>query len=192
MMESKVHILEFDTGARLRDLRTASGMTLEELAIASGVSRAMISRTERGEASPTAALLARLATALGHSLSTFFAVDQPADPFNPFDRQHVWKDPDTGYLRRAVSPPGTGSAIDIVDVVLPPGKRVSFPPQASSRGIVQHVWVLDGVLSMELQGTVRELRTGDCLFHDIGLGHSFINPGRTPVRYAVVLENRRK
>lgn len=168
------------------------GMTLEELALASGVSRAMISRIERGETSPTAALLARLAAALGHSLSTFFAVDQPVDPFNPVDRQHVWKDPETGYVRRAVSPAGTGSGIDIVDVVLPAGKRVSFPPQASSRGIVQHVWILDGSLNMEVQGTVREMRTGDCLFHDIGLGHSFINPAQNPVRYAVVLENRRK
>lgn len=166
-------------------------MTLEALAHASGVSRAMISRIERGEASPTAVLLARLATALGHSLSSFFASGEGAAPFLPAEAQHVWTDPETGYVRRAVSPPGTGAGVDIVDVVLPPGKQVNFPPQASSQGIFQHVWVLNGRLVMRVRETEWDMHTGDCLFHDIGIGHSFINPGPDPVRYVVVLEHRR-
>jgi DNA-binding XRE family transcriptional regulator len=43
------------------------------LPTASGVSRAMISRIERGEASPTAQLLSRLCAALDLTLSAFFA-----------------------------------------------------------------------------------------------------------------------
>ena len=54
-------------------LRVERGLTLDQLADLSGVSRAMISRIERSEASPTAALLARLCSALGVSLSVFFA-----------------------------------------------------------------------------------------------------------------------
>ena len=45
---------------KLRRLRADAGLTLDELAARSGVSRAMISRIERAEASPTAGLLARL------------------------------------------------------------------------------------------------------------------------------------
>ena len=58
---------------RLKRLRVERGLTLDQLADLSGVSRAMISRIERSEASPTAALLARLCSALGVSLSVFFA-----------------------------------------------------------------------------------------------------------------------
>ncbi len=61
-------------------MRTARGMTLDGLAAQSGVSRAMISRIERGEASPTAQLLARLCSALGTTLSRFFAFQQPESP----------------------------------------------------------------------------------------------------------------
>ena len=61
---------------RLQALRHAQGLTLDELAARSGVSRAMISRVERAEASPTAALLARLCEALGLSLSAFFADEE--------------------------------------------------------------------------------------------------------------------
>jgi len=57
--------LDIAIGTRLRNLRITRSLTLDELAAEAGVSRAMISRIERAEASPTAALLARLCAALG-------------------------------------------------------------------------------------------------------------------------------
>lgn len=184
--------MEKFTADRVRTLRLGAGLTLDMLSERSGVSRAMISRIERGETSPTAALLARLTASLGHSLSSFFAGAQEAEPFWPHHRQHVWADPETGYVRRAVSPPASGSGIDLVEVVLPSGKHVRFPPQASSEGICQHVWVLAGVLVIEVAGVTHRLETGDCLYHDIGIGHSFRNETGEPVRYAVVLEHGRR
>src|SRR3981189_3728363 len=55
--------------ATVRDARTAKGMSVAALAEASGVSRAMIGKIERGEVQPTAALLGRLSAALGSTLS---------------------------------------------------------------------------------------------------------------------------
>ncbi len=192
IMEKIDTIIDSFTAERVKALRQATGLTLDMLAERSGVSRAMISRIERGETSPTAALLARLAAALGHSLSSFFAAGEAAEPFWPRKRQHVWIDPQTGYLRRAVSPPATGSGVDLVEVFLPAGKQVQFPPQASSRGLCQHVWVLQGELMLDVAGVSHRLGTGDCLYHDIGIGHAFRNPTDKPVRYAVVLEHGRK
>ncbi len=60
IMENESDPLESAIGERLRQLRMARNQTLYDLAGASGVSRAMISRIERGEASPTAQLLSRL------------------------------------------------------------------------------------------------------------------------------------
>lgn len=192
IMENEDTIVDSFTAGRVKTLRQSTGLTLEMLSERSGVSRAMISRIERGETSPTAALLARLAAALGHSLSSFFAAGEAAEPCWPRERQHVWTDPETGYVRRAVSPPATGSGVDLVDVTLPAGKRVQFPPQASSVGIFQHVWVLQGVLLMEVAGVSHRLETGDCLYHDIGIGHGFLNPTHEPVRYVVVLEHGKR
>lgn len=98
--------LEQAIGIRIRKLRQERGLTLDELAEASGVSRAMISRIERAEASPTASLLARICAALGRSLSAFFAEDgHQVSPLARRQEQQVWRDPETGYLRRAVSRP---------------------------------------------------------------------------------------
>ena len=60
MMENEDHILDRSIGERIKTLRAENGLTLDRLASESGVSRAMISRIERGEASPTASLLARI------------------------------------------------------------------------------------------------------------------------------------
>ena len=59
--------------ARLLAERTSRGWNLEQLAERSGVSRAMISKVERGESSPTAAVLGRLSAAFGLTLSQLLA-----------------------------------------------------------------------------------------------------------------------
>ncbi|MBA1348713.1 helix-turn-helix transcriptional regulator [Rhizobium indicum] len=180
--------LEQAIGIRIRTLRQEKALTLDELAAASGVSRAMISRIERAEASPTASLLARICAALGLSLSAFFAEEGQASPLARRQEQQVWRDPETGYLRRSVSPPGTASDVDIVEVEFPPGARVSFPPHASAHGMTQHIWLFDGELEMTAGETVYRLRPGDCLFMPVGEGHVFHNPGNAPSRYCVVLD----
>ena len=181
--------LDIAIGTRLRNLRITRSLTLDELALASGVSRAMISRIERAEASPTAALLARLCAALGLSLSAFFAEEgSAASPLVRRDEQQVWRDPETGYLRRSVSPPGSDAQVDIIEVTFPAGARVSFPPHAASRGMTQHIWLFEGLLEMTTADAVHRLHPGDCLHMPVGDGHVFHNPGDGPARYCVVLE----
>src|SRR6266478_9007342 len=58
---------------RLRAEREARGWTIADLAALSGVSKAMISKIERAEASPTAMLLGRLSGAFGLTLSRLLA-----------------------------------------------------------------------------------------------------------------------
>ncbi|WP_411034368.1 helix-turn-helix domain-containing protein [Shinella sp. BYT-45] len=185
-------LLESAIGERLRLLRTARSQTLEDLAVASGVSRAMISRIERGEASPTAQLLARLCAALDLTLSAFFAFsEEGGDPLSRREAQPVWRDPETGYQRRAVSPSNTPSRVEVVEVTFPPGARIAYPPETARAGMTQHVWLFSGVLRMTIAGTVHDLRPGDCLYMSITEGHVFENPGDEPAHYAVVLDRGR-
>jgi transcriptional regulator with XRE-family HTH domain len=79
--------MDIDTllAARVRGLRKARGATLDLLAQRSGVSRSMISLIERGETSPTAAVLSKLASALDVPLATLFDA-VPADTPSPLAR----------------------------------------------------------------------------------------------------------
>ena len=188
-MENGNDGIDLAISARLRELRAGQGLTLEALAERSGVSRAMISRVERGEASPTAQLLSRLCTALGQTLSAFFAMGESSDPLARRADQPVWRDPESGYRRRAVSPPGTPSRVEIVDVAFPPGARVAFPPETARAGMTQQVWLFAGIMELQMaDGRVHRLEPGDCLYMSITEGHVFHNPGEEPAHYAVILD----
>jgi transcriptional regulator with XRE-family HTH domain len=192
IMESMIDPLESAIGERVRLLRMARGQTLDDLAAASGVSRAMISRIERGEASPTAQLLSRLCAALDLTLSAFFAFSGEAgDPLSRREGQVVWRDPETGYQRRAVSAPNTASRVEVIDVAFPPGARIAYPPETAKAGMTQHVWLFAGSLRMTVGTAVHELYPGDCLYMSITEGHVFENPGVEPAHYAVVLDRGR-
>jgi transcriptional regulator with XRE-family HTH domain len=190
-MENSDHF-ETDIAERLKSLRLTQTMTLDELGTRAGVSRAMISRIERGEASPTAQLLARLCSALGTTLSRFFADgESTGDPLSRRKDQRVWRDPETGYLRRSVSPDGTGSPVDIVEVEFPPGGRVMFEQQQFDAGLTQHLWLFEGRLTMTAGDQTHVLEAGDCLFMRVAEAHIFHNPHGKPARYAIIL-NRSK
>src|SRR5258706_10023335 len=95
--------------ATVRATRASRDMSVAALAEASGVSRAMIGKIERGEVQPTAALLGRLSAALGSTLSELIARAEGDDRrLVRGAEQAVWTDPDTGYRRRALSPPHGG------------------------------------------------------------------------------------
>lgn len=175
---------------QLKSLRASRGWTLEHLAQASAVSRGMISKIERGEASATAALLSRLAAALQVPLSQLLAADRvPAAVSRKAERPR-WQDPATGFVRETVSPPSTGSGVEIVEVELPPRAKVDYRMDAPAAHM-QHIVALAGLLRVH-QDTTVELRPGDALYMAPAGAFSFENPGSQSCRYLVVMERPRR
>jgi transcriptional regulator with XRE-family HTH domain len=176
---------------RVRDLRAAQGRSLDALARKSGVSRSMISLIERGESSPTAVVLEKLAAGLGVMLASLFdtpAVAQASSgPVARRDDQPQWQDPASGYLRRNVSPPGVPQPMQIVEVHFPPRGRVAFETGGRDMRVHQQVWVLEGAIDITLGAERHRLREGDCLAMQLDRPTMFHNPTRTPARYAVVI-----
>ncbi|WP_232474946.1 helix-turn-helix domain-containing protein [Neoroseomonas rubea] len=180
--------------ARIRREREARGWSIADLAAASGVSRAMISKVERAEASPTASLLGRLSGALHLTVSTLLAraeADAGAPRIARHQAQPVWTDPATGYVRRALTPPGAEP--ELVEVELPPGARVAYTASSFAFLRGQVVWVTAGRLVVEEGAEESRLHAGDSLAFDLDTprGHAFRNPSRSkPCRYLVALSRR--
>ena len=176
-------------GATVRGLRARRGLSLEALALASGVSRSGLSLIERAESSPTAAVLDKIAAGLGVPLASLFGrvdVDSPS-PVARHAEQPVWRDPSSGYERRSVSPDGARSPIRIVEVSLPPGARVAFETGARERVVHQQLWILEGTVEFVLGSDCHRLEAGDCLALTLDQPTMFHNPTDEPSRYAVVV-----
>ena len=173
---------------RVFGLRQRRGLSLEALAQRCNVSRSMISLVERGESSPTAVVLERLATGLGVTLASLFEDDSaPPGPLSRRAEQLQWRDPASGYLRRNLSPPNFASPIQLVQVELPPGATVTYDSAARAGEVHQQVWVQDGALEMRVGDERHHLDTGDCLAHRLDRPVGFANAGREPVRYLVAI-----
>ncbi len=81
--------------ATVEAARQERGWSINALAQASGVSRAMIAKIERGDVQPTAALLARLSGAFGMTLSELVAsAEGVPDRLSRREHQPVWRDPE--------------------------------------------------------------------------------------------------
>ena len=175
-------------GARIRLERESRGWSLTELAERAGVSRAMIHKIERGESSPTATLLGRLSGAFGISMSTLIArAEMQEGKLSRFADQPVWRDPQSHYLRRHVSP-HSDLPIDLVQIELPAGSDIPMPASSYVQAR-QLIWLQQGELVF-VEGDIRhEMQAGDCL--ELGPPNDcrFINETTQTCVYLVVRLN---
>lgn len=149
--------------ARLAALRAEHGWSLGGLAERSGISRSTLSRAERAEISPTAALLNRLCQVYGRTMSRLLSeVEGEPAPLLRADEQPVWEDRASGFVRRSVSPPHPAFRGELVEGRLAAGADIAYdrPPVP---GLEQHIWVLEGALEVTAQDVRHRLGAGDCL-----------------------------
>ena len=177
---------------RVRALRAELGITLDDLAARSEVSRSMISLVERGEASPTAVVLEKIATGLKVPLASLF--DDAAATPSPLARKEdrtSWRDPQSGYVRRNLSPPNFPSPIQVAEIVLPAGARVAYETGARDITIHQQIWVLDGSVEVSHGRDRWRLEADDCLAMELTEPTAFRNRTRKPARYVVIVASDR-
>ncbi len=174
---------------RLRVEREARNWSLAGLAEQSGVSKAMISKIERGESSPTTTVLGRLCGAFGLTLSTFLTrAEGHSGRLIRASEQPSWRDPKTGSVRTLISP-SAGGPIEIVSVDLPAESEIAFP--ASIYAVFhQIVLVVEGQLILAEGDTNHVLNGGDCLELGPPSQCVFQNKTKKPCRYLVAASRR--
>lgn len=170
----------------LRLLRTDRGLTLQDLAESSGVSRATLSRIENGDVSPTAETLGRLASAFSLPISQLLTPLEPDYP--PLVRhadQSIWSDRENGFSRRALSPPSGRLRLEMIECEIAPSQHITYDRPALS-GHEHHLVLLAGALALTVDGVRHELRPGDCLRYRL-IGASSFETGEQPARYIIAM-----
>jgi len=179
---------------QLFQLRDERGISVEELADRSGVSRAMIYRIEANQVSPTAVVLNKLAIGLGVLLPALLG---PGDyreprlnlrhPVASRKAQGTWQDPDTGYRRRTLTPTTAGTPLQLSEIQFPAGARVTFENAFGEATVQQQVWMLEGQMDIRLGDEIAHLRSGDCMAMTLDSPITFHNPGSKEARYLVAI-----
>jgi transcriptional regulator with XRE-family HTH domain len=177
-------------GEHVRALRRERGLTLDILAERSGVSRAMISKLERGEKNPTLVVAAKIAEGLRVSLSQLVGVEEKREVVVvPRERRMVMRDPVTGFERQLLSPSFGGRGIEFIRNVVPEGSSSGeFPPHR--RAVEEYVVVERGRLRAVLGGEDYLLEEGDALYFEADVTHRFDNAGKGESSYYLVIDSK--
>ena len=181
-----------NVGTRVKKLRTGQGLTLEALADLSGVSRAMISKLERGEKNPTLVVAAKVAQALRVGLTDLMGVAESrrAVIVIPKSRRMIFRDSETGFERQLLSPAFESRSVEFVRHVIPKGETSGeLPPYKT--GTEKFLVVEQGRLRIVIEGHDYVLNGGDSLYFEADTPHRFDNTGKGVCSYYLVVSSRR-
>jgi transcriptional regulator with XRE-family HTH domain len=175
-------------GDELRRQRKLKGMSLDDLATASGVSRAMISKIERAQSSPSTSILSKLVDALDTTVARLLGqeVRQHDVVVMRHDQQTVLVDSATGFSRRVLSPILPGRGLDFVMAEMPP-RSDTGPLVAHTMPVEEYVYVLSGALTVTIGETRTVLNALDSLYYRADAPHRFENKGRSACKYLIII-----
>ncbi len=181
MTTATEHPAVASVGPRVKALREAAGLSLRDLAAASGVSAPMLSQVERGETSPTLQVAARIAAGLDLRLSQLLRLDEDgAVNVVRADERRSGGRPESGHVYELLTPPLPGLRAEVSVHRLSPAAVTgeAGDPPMHEPGARETALVQVGALLLHVDGETHPLSAGDCVTFDADLPHHFENPGK--------------
>jgi transcriptional regulator with XRE-family HTH domain len=159
----------------LRTLRAARGLSLEKLAIASGVSRAMLGQVELGKSTPTINVLWKIARALDVTFSSLIQAHATVGTVVVREKgAKILTSSDGSFRSRALFPFDGPRRSELYELKLAP--RSSEQAEAHAPGTTENLVVTRGALRVHVPDGVHELGTGDAVLFFADVPHSYENP----------------
>lgn len=169
----------------LRRKRKARGMSLDDLAKSSGVSRAALSQVETVKTNPTVGLLWKIAVGLGVPFADLIGEAKSGASVLRRGEAQVLRSLDGKLESRPLTPVGASSLVELYELRL--AARATHASEAHAPGTHEFVIVLSGALRLHVDGDVLDLLAGDTASFAADHPHSYENPGSSEARYHNVI-----
>jgi transcriptional regulator with XRE-family HTH domain len=174
----------------LKERRQVLGLSLDDLAQASGVSRAALSQIETCKTNPSLSVLWKVAVGLGIPFAELLGEGRDAVSLLRRSEAQVLKTPDGKFESRPLARSGAGPGVEVYELRLAGhGSHTSEPHGPGTRELIV---VLSGGLRMTVGSESYLLGVGDSLVFPADQRHAYENPGPTEGRYHNVIVYRRQ
>lgn len=180
-----------DVGGTLQKIRTARGLTLDDLSRAAGVSKSMLSQIEREKANPTIAVAWRLANALGIGLGELLTPnDQQEESIRVLEPHETPTLPGNhaGYVLRILGPMDLAGKFEWYELTLASGGALKS--SAHDPGTVEHLTLLSGAVELEVDGVRRMLEAGGTARYQADKTHAIFNNTEAEAKALLVVIHR--
>jgi mannose-6-phosphate isomerase-like protein (cupin superfamily)/DNA-binding XRE family transcriptional regulator len=194
-------VADFDPGTglgpRLREVRSAGGLSVRELARRVGCSASLISQIERGVSVPSVGMLYALATELGSSLDyLLFGSGPGAGAVLAADPQPVAPPPaalvQRGGGRQIIDlasgvrwerlTPQSEAMTDFLEVIYSPGGHSTDERRPLRHDGREYALILSGTLTANIGFESYDLEPGDSIAFDAAMPHEYLNKTGEVVR----------
>jgi transcriptional regulator with XRE-family HTH domain len=177
-------------GDRLRTIRKEQKITLVELAKASGVDSATISRIETGQMTGTLESHIKLSRALGVKVTQLYAGIEDAQARSIVSSQTAGGRSEV-YVHEAGKSAMALLTADVLKKKLMPMLVTIEPAGSTNReearvGTEKFVYVLEGAVNVRLGEDVHQLKKGSTLYFEASVPHVVENPTTKVARYLAV------
>ena len=163
-------------GANLRRLRIRRGLSLERLAKASGVSRAMLGQIELGQSTPTINVVWKISRALGVPFSALISQQRrPRTALLAGARAKLLTSADGTFTSRSLFPFDEARKVEFYELHLLGHAREVAEPHAP--GTTENLVVAAGALELLVDTERFVLAAGDAVFFEADVPHEYFNPG---------------
>ena len=169
----------------LRVKRKARGMSLDDLAKASGVSRAALSQVETCKTNPTVGLLWKIAVGLGVPFQDLLGEAARGATILRRGEAQVLRSLDGKLESRPLAPAGTTPMVELYELRLSPRAVHASEPHAA--GTNELLVVLSGALRLRLGDEAYDLSAGDSVSFAADRPHVYENPSASEARYHNVI-----
>jgi len=173
----------------LRQHRKRLQLSLDQLAHATGVSRAALSQIETRKTNPTIGVMWKIASGLGVPFSDLIGESRLALSVLRRGDAQLLRSTDRKFESRPLVPPAGVNEIEMYELTLAARSRHASDPHGP--GTKELVVVLSGALRMTVGDNTDELSAGDSVVFDANLPHVYENPGNAEARYHDVIIYRR-
>jgi XRE family transcriptional regulator, regulator of sulfur utilization len=169
----------------LRQRRKGRGLSLDDLARSSGVSRAALSQIETCKSNPTVGVLWKIAVGLGVPFAELIGAPRSGAAVLRKGDAQVLRSADGRFESRPLAPAGASPIVELYELRL--SARSTHVSEAHAPGTHEVIVVLTGQLKIHVDGEVFELGTGDSIAFAADRTHSYENPTNSEARYHNVI-----
>jgi XRE family transcriptional regulator, regulator of sulfur utilization len=165
----------------LRQRRKGRSLSLDDLARASGVSRAALSQIETCKSNPTLGVLWKIAVGLGLPIADLIGAPRSGVVVLRRGEAQILRSADGKLESRALTPAGASPLVELYELRL--AARATHMSESHAPGTHETLVVLSGQLRMHVAETNFELGAGDSIAFAADGPHSYENPGGSEARY---------
>ena len=169
----------------LRQRRKARGLSLDDLARSSGVSRAALSQIETCKSNPTVGVLWRIAVGLGVPFAELIGAPRSGVAVLRRGDSQVLRSSDGRFESRPLAPAGASPIVELYELRL--SARSTHASEAHAAGTHEVLVVLTGQLRMHVDAETFELGAGDSIAFAADRPHAYENTSNSEARYHNVI-----